>query len=289
MTVALIIGGGRSERMGTNKGELTLEGRTLLERAIDAVTDARLVVVVAERVEVRPESVWPEVLFTLETPAFGGPVAGIAAGVAQLSNRSDAEDVIVLPIDSPAVAEAVGVLAAARPGRDGVVLQDPQGWPQYLLGRYTLGALRRALGELGKVRDVPVRRLGDLLDVARVPVDHRLTEDVDTPEQAEAAGIVLPRKKKRNDPAEMARLDRWHVALRKQLGVSEAPCDVDELLAVAEVIAKEVARPGVPVTGYCIGLAVGAALARGEDVDAALANAVELAKSPATTAPGLAG
>lgn len=289
MTVALIIGGGRSERMGTNKGELTLEGRTLLERAIDAVTDAQLVIVVAEQVEVRPERVWPEVRFTLEKPAFGGPVAGIAAGVAQLSDRSDSEDVIVLPIDSPAVAEVVGELAAAKPGRDGVVLQDPQGWPQYLLGRYNLGALRRALGELGKVRDVPVRRLGDLLDVARVPVEHRLTEDVDTPEQAKAAGIDVPRKKKRNDPAEMARLDRWHVALREQLGVSEAPCDVEQLLAVAEVIAKDVARPGVPVTGYCIGLAVGAALARGEDVDAALAHAVGLAKSPATTAPNLAG
>lgn len=192
MTVALIIGGGRSERMGTSKGELTLEGRTLVERAVDAVTDARLVIVVAEETELRPAQAWPRVRFTLENPPFGGPVAGIAAGVAQLTDRGDDEDVIVLPIDAPAVAEAVGELAAAKPGRDGVVLQDQQGWPQYLLGRYRLGALRRALGELGRVRDVPVRRLGDLLDVAKVPVDNRLTIDVDTPEQAREAGISVP-------------------------------------------------------------------------------------------------
>lgn len=192
MTVALIIGGGRSERMGTNKGELTLEGRTLLERAVDAVTDASLVIVVAEEAEVRPAETWPEVRFTLENPPFGGPVAGIAAGVAQLSERGDAEEVIVLPIDSPNVGDAAGELAAAKPGRDGVVLQDPQGWPQYLLGRYKLGALRRALRDLGKVRDVSVRRLGDLLEVNRVPVDHWIVIDVDTPEQAQAAGIEVP-------------------------------------------------------------------------------------------------
>lgn len=193
MTVALIIGGGRSERMGTNKGELTLEGRTLLERAVDAVTDAGLVVIVAEETELQPAEAWPEVRFTLENPPHGGPVAGIAAGVAQLSERGDHEEVIVLPVDSPSASDAAGELAAAKPGRDGVVLQDPQGYPQYLLGRYTLGALRRALSELGRVRDVSVRRLGELLQVNRVPVDHWLVIDVDTPDEARAAGIEVPR------------------------------------------------------------------------------------------------
>ena len=97
-----------------------------------------------------------------------------------------------LPVDAPAAAEAAGELAAARPGRDGVILVDQQGWPQYLIGRYKLGALRRALGDLGKVRDVPVRRLGDLLEVSRVTVDNRITLDVDTPEQAREAGIQVP-------------------------------------------------------------------------------------------------
>lgn len=306
MTVALIIGGGRSERMGTAKGELTLDGRTLLERAVDAVTDASLAIVVAQETELRPAETWPKVRFTLENPPFGGPVAGIAAGVAQLSDRGDAETVIVLPVDAPAVVEAAGELAAAKPGRDGVVLQDQQGWPQYLLGRYKLGSLRRALGELGGVRNVPVRRLGDLLEVNRVQVDNRLTVDVDTPEQAREAGIQVPgrrgrtgeaaddeggaapaRRSRRDDPEVMAKVQRWQAALREQLGVADAPFDKKELLAVSEVIAKQVARPAVPITGYCIGLAVGAALARGEDAEAAFVRAVELAKSPDTTAPDL--
>lgn len=192
MTVALIIGGGRSERMGTSKGELTLEGRTLLERAVDAVSDAGLVIIVAQETDLRPAEAWPRVRFTLENPPHGGPVAGIAAGVAQLSERDDNEEVILLPVDSPSVSDAAGELAAAKPGRDGVVLQDPQGYPQYLLGRYRLGALRRALRELGKVRDVSVRRLGELLQVNRVAVDHWLVVDVDTPEEARAAGIEVP-------------------------------------------------------------------------------------------------
>ena len=192
MTVALIIGGGRSKRMGTDKAELTLDGRTLLERAIDAVSDASLVVVVAQETDLRPAESWPRVHFTLENPPFGGPVAGIAAGVAQLTERGDAETVVVLPVDAPAVAEAAAQLAAARPGRDGVVLQDQQGWSQYLLGRYRLGSLRRALSELGGIRDVSVRRLGDLMEVSRVPVDTRITIDVDTPQEAREAGITVP-------------------------------------------------------------------------------------------------
>ncbi|MCC2593719.1 NTP transferase domain-containing protein [Tessaracoccus sp. OS52] len=192
MTVAVILGGGRSKRMGTNKVELTLEGRTLLERAVDAVTDASLAIVVADKVELEPAQAWPEVRFALENPPFGGPVAGIAAGVAQLSTLPDNEEVILLPADAVSASDAAGELAASRPGPDGVVLQDQQGWPQYLFGRYRLGSLRRALGELGTVRDVPVRQLGQLLNVTRVVVDHDLIADVDTPEQAREAGIDVP-------------------------------------------------------------------------------------------------
>ena len=42
--------------------------------------------------------------------------------------------------------------------------------------------------------------------------------------------------------------------------------------------AAPVARPGVPVTGYVVGLAVGAALARGEDPEAAATRAIARAK-----------
>ncbi|TRY16899.1 molybdenum cofactor guanylyltransferase [Tessaracoccus rhinocerotis] len=284
MTVALIIGGGRSKRMGTNKGELTLEGRTLLERAVDAVTDASLAIVVAQEVELTPAPRWPEVRFTLENPPFGGPVAGIAAGVAQLSDRSDAEEVIVLPVDAPSVSDAAGELGAARPGPDGVVLQDQQGWPQYLFGRYRLGSLRRALGELGRVRGASVRSFGELLNVARVVVDHDLIADVDTPEQAIEAGIDLPRER-RDDPGVVERVHNWRDILAGELGISDAPFDIDQILKLAAIVSKDVARPAVPVTAYGIGVAVGMALGRGKDADAALARAIDIATAPGNTDP----
>lgn len=284
MTVALIIGGGRSKRMGTNKGELTLEGRTLLERAVDAVSDATLAIVVAQEVELTPAPRWPEVRFTLENPPFGGPVAGIAAGVAQLSDRSDAEEVIILPVDAPSVSDAAGELGAARPGPDGVVLQDPHGWPQYLFGRYRLGSLRRALGELGRVRGVSVRSFGELLNVARVVVDRELVADVDTPEQAREAGIEFPRKR-RDDPEMVDRTYAWQALLTEELGIGDAPFDVKQILKLASVISKNVTRPAVPVTAYGIGVAVGMALAKGEDAQAAASRAFDIATSPSTMDP----
>ncbi len=278
MTVAVIIGGGRSERMGTNKAELTLEGRTLMERAVDAVTDADVVVIVAPETPLNPARNWPQVMFTLENPPFGGPVAGLAAGVAKLSNRGDEEEVIVLPVDMPAVSDAAGELAAGTPKRDGVVLMDQSGHAQYLTARYRLGSLRRALGDLGTVRNVSMRRLGDLLEVGRVSVPNDLVADLDTPEQAAEFGIQVRPRKRRNDPEELARVEQWQTRLRGELGVDAAPCDVEEILSLADVVAKKVARPGVPVTGYVVGLAVGAALARGEDPEAAATRAIARAK-----------
>ena len=74
----LVLGGGRSTRMGTDKLALVLEGRPLLTRSVDAaLTWASRVVVAGD-----PPHGWPSdprVRFRRESPAFGGPVAGIAA------------------------------------------------------------------------------------------------------------------------------------------------------------------------------------------------------------------
>ncbi|NLE96573.1 MAG: NTP transferase domain-containing protein [Propionibacterium sp.] len=285
MTVALIIGGGRSSRMGSNKLELTLEGRTLLERTLDAIPDAELAIVVAERLELRRAEGWPDVRFTLEEPAFGGPVAGISAGVRLLEGYADDEVVIVLPIDAVSVGDAARALAAAEPGVDGVVLQDEEGWPQYLFGRYRLGALRRGLVELDEVRDLSVRKFGTRLDVATIVVDEAVTADVDTPEQAELAGILVPGQARKDDPVVMAKVDAWQRALRDALGLGDAPIDVPRVLELSGVTAKEVARPAVPVTSYCVGLAVGVAWARGEDVEEAAARAFGAAMAPGSV-PG---
>lgn len=90
-----------------------------------------------------------------------------------------------------------------------------------------------------------------------------------------------------DDPDTCARLDHWQMRLRAELDVAEAPCDVGRILKLAEIISKQVARPAVPVSSYIVGMVIGAAVARGEDVDAAVERAFGAAMNPVGTAPDL--
>lgn len=184
---AVVLGGGRSSRMGTDKLELRLDAQTLLARTCDAA------LAWAERVIVASPSREgfgdPRLTFVLEDPPFGGPVAGIAAAVAALPEG--AVEVMLLAGDLAAPDAVVDALAAAAPGPDGVVLEDVEGWAQLLAGRYRAEALRLSVDRAPALRDLSVRRLLGGLDLARVAAPPEVTQDVDTPSQARLAGVEL--------------------------------------------------------------------------------------------------
>ena len=156
---AVILTGGRAQRLGgTDKASVDHEGRSLLEHALAAVADAAETVVVGPDAETsRP------VTFTRESPPGGGPVAGLAAGVAALEGRH--ERVVVLAVDMPHVGpDTVARLLAAAEDGDASWLTDEAGRRQ-LAGvvRPSLvpdppaadGAPMRILMSAGTVRDVP--------------------------------------------------------------------------------------------------------------------------------------
>src|SRR4051794_36616307 len=119
---AVILTGGTSARLdGTDKASLTHAGRSLLEITLGAVADAAEVVVVGSRTSTsRP------VTFTRESPSYGGPLAGIAAGVAALTGDHDL--VVVLAVDMPRVtAGTVARLVAAVGDGDAAWLVDATG------------------------------------------------------------------------------------------------------------------------------------------------------------------
>ncbi|WP_285364426.1 NTP transferase domain-containing protein [Microbacterium sp. LMC-P-041] len=101
-TAAIILAGGRASRLdGTAKPLLEVGGRTLLDRAIAAVDGCDPIVVVGPPAPTRVRVVW-----TRETPEFGGPVAGIAAGLALV----DTAHVLLLAADLPNAEGAVALL-----------------------------------------------------------------------------------------------------------------------------------------------------------------------------------
>lgn len=198
---AVVLAGGRATRLGgVDKPALLQGGRSLLDRALAATSDAR------SRVVVGPARPAPAgVRFVLEEPRFGGPVAAVAAGLAALAG--DAPLVAVLAADLPAVEAALPrLLAVARMGRagrvgeradaDGWVGADPDGRDQPLLAVYRSAALAAALAALAAARGgldgAALRALLAPLPLTRVPLPVALCADVDDPEDARRAGIPLP-------------------------------------------------------------------------------------------------
>ncbi|MFT3970753.1 MAG: NTP transferase domain-containing protein [Micropruina sp.] len=247
---AIILGGGRSARMGRDKRALKLDGRSLLALAVEACTGRDLIVAVTPDL---PDDVGADrVACTLEDPPFGGPVAGIAAGIAALPSAHSDDEVLLLACDLPRVAEIVAVLDAVpladgveaapgcgvstsstgggsspdraisadrrsstehtgpadggrpagagtpagkgldrldRRGRlDCVCLVDAEQYPQYLAARYRRTALEARLVEVGETRAVSVRRLMRGLSVRGI-LASEIAVDIDTPDEASAAGI----------------------------------------------------------------------------------------------------
>jgi molybdopterin-guanine dinucleotide biosynthesis protein A len=197
---AIVLAGGRGRRLGgASKPDVILAGRRLIDRALDAAAGARRVVVVA------PAGVAPEgVLVTLEDPPGGGPVAGLAAGLAALPEGPPL--VLVLACDVPRAARAVRALAAAfgspaAEAADGVVVVDPDGRVQPLLGFYRRERLEAALDRLagdGGIRGASMRRLLEHLRLAPVvdragdALDVDTWSDLDRAERAERGPISPP-------------------------------------------------------------------------------------------------
>lgn len=182
MDYAIILGGGKSARMGTDKLALEIDGKNLLSRGVEAASSAagRVIVAGPERSDVEAE-------FVQEQPPFGGPVAGIAAVVRRLPEE-DAE-VLLLAGDLAEPAAAVEALRGIPLETDAVVLTGTDGWPHWLTGKYRLSALRRALAAVRDVDGAALHRVFRTLEIDAVPLDEETVDDVDTVEQARVLGI----------------------------------------------------------------------------------------------------
>lgn len=168
---AVVLAGGAAARLGGRpKPALPVGGRPMLLRVLDAVTGARPRIVVGppELAPVLP----PDVRLTRESPAGGGPVAGIAAGVRLLP--AGATQVAVVSSDLPFLTSAVvdGLSIELAGGADVAVLVDDTGREQWLCAVWRRSALSR---RLAAVEPPAGRRVRDL--VAGVAV-HRLAVPV---------------------------------------------------------------------------------------------------------------
>ncbi|MCB7136104.1 molybdenum cofactor guanylyltransferase [Cellulosimicrobium marinum] len=205
---AVVLAGGRARRLGVPKPGLVVAGRPLLEHALAATAGARARVVVGPDTLADPA----RYLLAREDPPFGGPAAGIAAGLAALDAAPVPDGappawVLVLACDVPRAGDAVPLLlaAAARAdqpvdGRVEAVRAVRDGRDQWLVGLYRRRALAAAVERLrtdGGLDGAPAHRLLGALAAVHVEDREGVTDDVDTwqdaDEQTRAAEHRRPR------------------------------------------------------------------------------------------------
>jgi molybdopterin-guanine dinucleotide biosynthesis protein A len=179
---AVVLAGGAARRLGgEDKPGLVVGGASLLDRVLAACAAAqRTVVVGPERPTARP------VRWTRETPHGGGPVAGLAAGLEQVT----AEVVVLLAadlpfLDAPTVHGLVALLHAASASGagadvDAVLLVDADGRDQPLASAYRTAALRAAVARLPSPQGASLRAVTRSLRLVRLPDTRQAAVDCDT-------------------------------------------------------------------------------------------------------------
>jgi molybdopterin-guanine dinucleotide biosynthesis protein A len=180
---AILLAGGRASRLGgVDKPQLTIGSRTLLDRVIDAVSDARQVVVAGPR-----QAVGRDVVFCREAPPGGGPVAAVAAALPHIS----ADVVVILAADLPAIAPAVPALLAALPESGTALLVDETGRPNYLASAWRRADLLRAMQSLGDPAGRAMRALAGGVERVEVADPAGWGRDCDTWDDLEDARARL--------------------------------------------------------------------------------------------------
>ncbi|MEU4198585.1 NTP transferase domain-containing protein [Streptomyces sp. NPDC045470] len=273
----IVPAGGAARRLGgVDKPAVSVGGRPLLDRVLDACADATTAVVVGPaRPTVRP------VVHAREEPPGGGPLAALDAGL----RHSTAPVVLVLSADLPfltGVTVRALLAAAAQDGADGALLRDTEGRDQPLVAAYRAEPLRRALdgvrAEHGALTGLPLRALTGRLALRRVPDPTAAASfDCDTWEDIEAARARIREHG--------TVLDEWITAAKAELGI-ELDVDTAALLDLARDAAHGVARPAAPLTTFLVGYA---AAQQGRDVSALAEKAAALANRWAAEAAGGTG
>jgi molybdopterin-guanine dinucleotide biosynthesis protein A len=175
---AVVLAGGESRRLGGRDKVLeTVGGVRLLDRVVAAVDAAQTVVVVGE-----PRPGIAGVTWTREQPPGGGPVAGLAAGLALVT----AEHVVLLAADLPFVTaghverllEVVGTAGAV-----GAMYVDAHGRDQPLASAWRVASLRAVLppepsghGLRRVLAPLPVTRLDGGQDLVDCDTEPELSE-----------------------------------------------------------------------------------------------------------------
>ncbi|MFV0427151.1 MAG: molybdenum cofactor guanylyltransferase [Beutenbergiaceae bacterium] len=177
---AVILTGGRGERLGgATKATLLIGGEELVVRALRSARSigARRCVVVGEA------SACVDAPVVREEPIFGGPAAGLAAGLQHLAAAPVGDWVLTLAVDlvdHDAVTATLQAALPVPPEHDGVILRAPDGYRQWLAAIYSHAYLSQAIAALDTPSGTSMHRLLAQARLLEVDAPEPVTADIDT-------------------------------------------------------------------------------------------------------------
>lgn len=186
---AIVLVGGKSTRMGTDKATLVVDGIAMRDRVIDAVREAGITKVVIAGTEDVPDAALSA------TSESQGPLAGVV-GAYEVLTAAEGLDaytpIVVLSCDLPwLVADVIRqVVAASETHLHGAVAHDGER-PQPLVGAYQRGALDEMRSRFYD-GERSLRRCAADWDLGHVTVDAQLVADADTPEDLRGFTVEWP-------------------------------------------------------------------------------------------------
>jgi len=188
VTAGLLLTGGQSRRLGTDKSQVRRDGETLAARG------ARVLRAVCTPVlELGPGTSGLDAI--REDPPGTGPLAALAAGAAELRTRGADAPAILLAVDLPFVEPPLLELLAGTDAGDGIVVPVAGGVRQPTCALYSRAALRRAEELVVEGERALQALLGSSPVIEVAPAEWRAVapshalDDLDTPEDVERLGL----------------------------------------------------------------------------------------------------
>lgn len=196
--VAIVLAGGASTRFGADKLATDLDGRPLLHHAFLAVAEVAGPIVVVVAPGAPPPSIPPglatRVVVARDSETHGGPLAGLAAGLAALDPATNI--VLVVGGDMPSLVPAVlrllvgALVADPTPGAATLEADPPSALPMAVRRSLAAPAAAALLAEDRRALRGLLTRVASVVVPAHawraLDPDGRTLRDVDTPTDLDA-------------------------------------------------------------------------------------------------------
>ncbi|NCZ61416.1 MAG: molybdenum cofactor guanylyltransferase [Actinobacteria bacterium] len=173
----IVLSGGASSRFGADKSQAILGHQQLIHHILAGIPKEFEIIIVGADPLFTPASY----RCVQESPAGGGPVAGIAAAL----ELCESEIVGVLATDMPfAGAHMIHLLSAITSHDDAIMFVDSKGFKQPLAALYRREALENALSTIGNPHGASMRTLISHLKIHEVQMSPEIEKamiDIDTP------------------------------------------------------------------------------------------------------------